>query len=831
MEPIYYVGIGASAGGLEALEAFFTRMPPDSGLAFIVIQHLSPDYKSLMVELLSKRTPMQVRRAEDDLTVEPDTVYLIPPRKHLTIFHGKLLLKDPDLIRGINLPIDVFFKSLAEDQGEKAVGIILSGTGSDGVRGIRAIKEAGGMVIVQSEESAKFDGMPRAALATGLADLVLPPEEMPDKLISFSRKPFSVPPDQAKPVIPDEDCLTRIFSLLRDQTKVDFTLYKPNTVLRRIERRIAFNQASDIREYLRILETRPSEVLILYKELLIGVTSFFRDREVFEELAETHLPQLLTTISQRDVRFWTIGCSTGEEAYTLAILAQESMEKIKRNLSIKIFATDIDRDAIVQAGSGIYPESITADIPSSLMSKYFIRREDHYQIQRKIREMVVFARHDIIKDPPFTNIDFITCRNLLIYLQPVLQTKVMEYINYSLNPGGLLVLGTSETPGDASDYFEPLHHKYKIYRSRGRKRMPADRPAFEPPNEVKPRRYPAAFARGFQSLAQREEERIVDRLLSGLAEESVIFAAAVNERMELIYLVGEASGLLRLPTGKLHNDISRMAVKDLSIPLTTGLQKAFHQGVDVKYTNLRLPYNEGVRIYQLKIKLLPGKRGQEQIAGVFLQEMPSPRESPSKNEAQVFDINKEAEQRIQDLEQELQFTKENLQATIEELETSNEELQATNEELLAGNEELQSTNEELQSVNEELHTVNAEYQTKIIELTELTNDFDNLLAATKIATLFLDENLEVRRFTPELAKVLRITEADIGRPITHLVHRLADCDLSSSISSVVETGRPFEKEVRTVGGDWLLMRILPYHRGSQRIRRGNHLPRHNKQKA
>ncbi len=813
-EPHYYVGIGASAGGLEALDGFFTHMAPDSGLAFIVIQHLSPDYKSLMVELLSKRTAMAVRRAEEGMRVERDTVYLIPPGKQLTIFHGKLILRELDHHRGVNLPIDIFLSSLAEDQGDKTIAVILSGTGSDGVRGLRSVKEAGGMIMVQSEESAKFDGMPRAAIATGLVDMVLSPEEMPRKLLAFTRHPFATVGNPPQALLSDEDGLTRIFSLLREQVKVDFTLYKPSTVLRRIERRMTVNQSADLRDYVRVLETRPGEVTTLYRELLIGVTSFFRDRDVFQELGESLLPALLHDLESKEARLWVAGCSTGEEAYTLAILAQECMERLKRPMNVKIFATDIDREAIVRAGTGIYPESIAADLPHGFLSKYFTRNgDDRYQVQRNIREMVVFAQHNLIKDPPFTNIDVLSCRNLLIYLQPVLQQKVMEHINFSLKPQGILLLGTSETPGEMGEYFEPLHHKLKIYRSRGKKRPSMDGLRFDTPPDSVPRRSPFRFSQGQQVMGMREEERLQERLLQSLAEDCVPVVAVVNQSMELLHLVGDAEGILRLPSGKLSNDICRMAVKELAIPLATGLQKVFQKGAEVKYTNIRLPRGNGMRHVQMRLRLLPGRKGQEPLAGIFFQEAMTPKREAAPGEGQPLDITREAEQRIEDLEQELQFTKENLQATIEELETSNEELQATNEELLASNEELQSTNEELQSVNEELHTVNAEYQTKILELTEMTNDLENLMAATRIGTLFLDENLDIRKFTPEVERIFRILPNDVGRPLAHLTHNLQEANVLEIVEQVEKSGHSQEMEVQTTEGTWHLMRVLPYRIG------------------
>ena len=811
--PIYYVGVGASAGGLEALEAFFSPMPANSGMAFIVIQHLSPDYKSMMVELLSKRTVMPVRRAEEGMLVEANSLYLIPPKKNLSIFHGKLLLSESDHARGINLPIDVFLRSLADDQAEKSIGVILSGTGSDGVRGIRAIKEAGGMVMVQSEESARFDGMPRSAISTGLADFVLAPDDMPAKLLSFVRHPYAAKPDRPPTLLSDEDGLTRIFALLRERTRVDFTFYKPSTVVRRLERRMTVNQIHHLRDYVKFMERHADEVVALYRELLIGVTNFFRDREVFDQLETVYLPQLFERLNGHEVRFWVAGCSTGEEAYSLAMLSRSILEQMGKRLEVKIFATDIDREAISRASFGSYPDSIAADVPQKFLARYFQHREDHYQVDRSIREMVVFAQHNLLKDPPFTNIELVSCRNLLIYLQPVLQRKVMELINFSLNPQGLLLLGSSETTGDLSDLFETLHQKFRLYASRGKRRLSRNAPEFSMTPELRPwqsrTRTPVTAP-----LRGHEEERMLDRLLQALASDYVPLAVVVNEQMEMLHVLGDPEDYFRLPSGKLINDITKIAVKDLAIPLATGLQKVFKSGEQIKYTSIRLKTRDAIQFAQLRIRLLPGKKGQEPLAAVFIDKNAPPEPKELSNSSQVFDVTQEAEQRIRDLEQELQFSRENLQATIEELETSNEELQATNEELLASNEELQSTNEELQSVNEELHTVNAEHQSKILELTELTNDLDNLIASTRIGTLFVDENLTVRRFTPEIRRIIKILDSDIGRPVNHLVHMLENLDLFRLIDEVARTAVEHKQEVRSQDGVWFLMRILPYHLGA-----------------
>lgn len=815
-EPRYYVGIGASAGGLEALEELFTNMPEKSGLSFIVIQHLSPDYKSMMVELLSKKTALAVTRAEDNLRVEPDTIYLIPPRKNLTIFHGRLFLTDQDHSRGINLPIDVFLRSLAEDQGEKAIGIILSGTGSDGVRGIRALKETGGMVMVQAEDSARFDGMPRAAISTGLADFVLKPGEMPAKLQAFARHPHATRADAEPVLLSDEDGLARVFSLLRERTKVDFTFYKPSTVVRRIERRMTINQFEQLSDYVRYLQTHTGEIMLLYRELLINVTSFFRDREVFDELADKILQRVFTTPDKTEFRFWVAGCSTGEEAYSLAILCREAMETLDHRIDVKIFATDIDRDAVIQAGNGIYPESIAADVSPRYLTKYFIRQGENYRIDRTIREMVVFAQHNLLKDPPFTNIDLLSCRNLLIYLQPVLQRNVLDHFNFSLNPGGVLLLGSSETIGELTDCFDLLSAKHKLFASRGKRRtQPFGRDAISIP-PIGRRQTMAIPRAGARALRATDDDRLLERLLQSLAGEFVPFAVVVNESHEVLHVLGDPKNYLGIPSGKLQNNVLKMATKDLAIPLATGLQKVFSTQEPVKYTNVRIRSGNETQTVELDLRPLPGRKGQEPLATVFIHEV-SCTTRPAGNDTdvgQTYDANHEAEARIHDLEQELQFTRENLQATVEELETSNEELQATNEELLASNEELQSTNEELQSVNEELHTVNSEYQNKIMELTEVNNDLENLLVGTRVAVIFLDENLDIRRFSPEVASIFRIQHKDIGRPLFHLSHNLVGTDLPALIQQVRDNGGELEKEVEGPAGKWYLLRALPYKIGS-----------------
>jgi len=815
LQPSHYVGIGASAGGLEAIDQFFKNMPPVSGCAFVVVQHLSPDHKSLMAELLSKRTEMILRRAEDGMQVEADHVYLIPPNNDLRIFHGKLVLTEQDRHGGLNLPIDIFLNSLAEDQGEKAVGIILSGTGSDGTRGIRAIKEKVGMVMVQKEETAGFDGMPRSAIATGVVDYILSPDEMPEQLISYIKHPYANKQQSGNLILSDDENLNRIFTLLREKTGIDFSFYKPNTVVRRIERRMTVNQVMSIRDYVRYLEGFPKEIGHLHRDLLIGVTAFFRDKEAYDELRQNWLPELIQENQGQQLRLWVAGCSTGEEAYSIAILCQEIMSDLGVLVDIKIFATDVDKEAIAIAGAGLYPESISADTSPELLSKYFYRREDGYQIARHIREMVVFAQHNVIKDPPFTNIEFISCRNLLIYLQSVLQQRVMELFNFSLNQRGLLFLGTSETTGDMHSFFEPLHNKWKIYRSKGKKRRDglSDQASHFSNIHMLSRPVNERTTRGFTSNFH-EEERLIERLINGISGMYLPFTMVLSENMELLHVVGEAKNFLQFPTGRMLNDVTKLAHRDLAIPLATGVQKVLKEESNISYSNIHIRDDEEQNnVVNMHIVPLPTRKGQDPLVAAFVEELPSEPETSNRVVSSNYDIGREAKQRIIDLEQELQFTRENLQATVEELETSNEELQATNEELLASNEELQSTNEELQSVNEELYTVNAEYQSKISELTEANNDLDNLFGNTHLATLFLDENLEIRRFTNEITNLIRIMEQDIGRPFDHFAHSLVDVDLDRLIREVNQKHTAIEMEIENREGQSFLMRAFPYRIG------------------
>jgi len=800
----YVVGIGASAGGLEALEIFFDNMPPLADFAFVVVQHLSPDYKSLMGELLKKHTQLSIHEAEDGITVEPGNIYLMPRKKNMTMYHGRLFLTEKE--HGLNLPIDIFFQSLAEDRGEKAIGIILSGTGSDGTRGIRCIKEVGGMVMVQAEDSAKFDGMPRSAISTGIVDYVLPVAQLPEELQNFTSGNILI----RTPDAPNsgEGYLQKIFMLIKRKTGVDLSYYKENTIIRRVERRMGINHVHQVKDYVQLLEESPAEISTLFKEILIGVTRFFRDAEAFDVIKRQIISEIINSKEAgQPIRIWVAGCSTGEEAYGLAILFDQYCQDNYLNNDIKVFATDIDKDAIEFASHGGYPESIAADAPTSVLQKYFVKKGERYQVVPRIREMVVFAYHNIFKDPPFRSIDLISCRNLLIYLQPVLQKRVISNFQFSLKKEGFLFLGSSETIGESSKYFKNIDVKWKIFRYKGGFKprgmaIATPDPAFRGTTQPGEKQDEART-----QIALQPPKRGVDGVYERLIETSLPPCVLVDEQREVHHIFGDTNAYLKLPLGKMNLDVLKMARSDIQIPLGTALPRVIKERKELEFTDIVV--GEGSEAHQITLTIRPisDAHGNRYFAVIFRPEN-SAAGKPSV--AAKFNVDESVQRRIQDLETELQYTKENLQATIEELETSNEELQATNEELLSSNEELQSTNEELQSVNEELITVNSEYQKKIEELSELNNDMNNLLSSTDIGTVFLDTSYQIRKYTQPVTRQINIIKSDLGRPITHLSHNLIYDGLMTDIETVARTQQQREVEIQNRSGNWFLVRITPY---------------------
>ncbi|MBL9165405.1 MAG: PAS domain-containing protein [Planctomycetaceae bacterium] len=806
----YVVGIGASAGGLESLERFFKSMPADSGLAFVVIQHLSPDFKSLMDELLARHTRMRIHRVENGMDVDANSIYLIPPKKEMIISGGKLLLTDKDPDQELSLPIDHFFRSLAQDVGSCSVAIVLSGTGSDGSRGIIDIHNAGGLVMAQSEASAKFDGMPKSARDTGVVDHVLSPEEMPAQLVKhLSRAQLNHHCNVAQEAedAADLEGYDAIFKLLRDEYGIDFSYYKPNTVSRRIERRLSMNQSTDLTEYVDQLRVDLPELNALYKDLLIGVTRFFRDREAYERLERDVLPELIAKAKpEQELRVWVAGCATGEEPYSLAILLYEQLSKLDRPLSVKIFASDVHQSSLEFASAAVYDEEALAKVSPERLNRFFIRRGDRYQVSNELRQLVVFARHNVMKDAPFTKLDLISCRNLLIYFQPPAQRKALSLFHFGLKTRGALFLGPSETLGELSNEFEVLDDHWKIFRKRRDVRLPADMriPLSTPVGTFRASPTPPAHS-GFDASLMSTYDRLLEEFMpAGLL---------VTDGRQLVHTFGDAGRYLRHRAGRPTTDVLDLLEGDLKMALAGAIQRASKEQTPLIYHGIRATTPNGDEQLTLGVKPLLNRHGNLTHLFVSLESLGAA--TSRERTASEMDVDEASKEHLNSLETELRYTRENLQATIEELETSNEELQASNEELVASNEELQSTNEELHSVNEELYTVNAEYQKKIVELTEMTDDMDNLLRSTEIGTIFLDRNLCIRKFTPQIGRAFDLLPQDVGRRIDSFSHNIRYPDLIADVGKVLETDVPLEREVQDRSGQWFFLRVLPYRSHSK----------------
>ncbi len=824
------VGIGASAGGLAAFEAFFSGMPTDTdpGMAFVLVQHLAPDHKSILTDLIKRYTRMQVFEVEDGMKVMPNCTYIIPPGRNMAILNGALQLLEPSAPRGQRLPIDFFFRSLALDQGERSICIVLSGTGSDGTQGALAIKAEGGMVMAQKPKSTEHDGMPRSAIATGLVDYELLPAEMPAQLIAYATHAFDINPRSAALPTPQvENALQKIFTLLRNQTGHDFSQYKTSTVKRRIERRVAVQQFDTIDGYVKYLQQKPAEVEALLRDLLIGVTNFFRDPEAFKKLEEQVIPKLfMGKPAGASIRVWSIGCSTGEEAYSLAILLQERMAILKQSYNVQVFASDIDRQAIATARAGLYPASIAADLSPERLARFFTMEHDgsSYRIHKSIRDMLVFSEHNAIKDPPFSRLNLISCRNILIYMGKELQKKLIPLFHYALNPDGFLFLGSSETIGEFSDLFAMIDRKLKIYQ---RKEQFNGSPR-------------TAWGRFLPPVISKEEKdaliagkRVVTGKLSPRELTERVFlqqlaptGALVNDKGDILYLHGRTGMYLEPATGEVCvYNILKMAREGLRHELTIALHKASESKSIVSCTGLRVKTNGDFTTVNLTIHPVVAGSTTTSEMPLFLvileevatsdtkQNQGNEGEERSGNPAEIS-----ASVQIAALRQGLRAKEEYLRATNEELETSNEELKSSNEEMQSVNEELQSTNEELetskeelQSINEELATVNAELQTKVVDLSRANNDMNNLLAGTGIATVFVDHELRILRFTPSATRIINLIQSDVGRPVGHTVSNLVEYDrLVTDVQTVLNTLVPQEVDVETADGKWYTMRILPY---------------------
>ncbi len=817
------VGIGASAGGLEALGQFFSNLPLNTGMAFVVIQHLDPTHKSIMPKLLQRVTSLKVIIVTDRLKIKPECVYVIPPNTSMSILKGALHLFEPVEVRGLRLPIDFFFSSLADDSSEKSIGIILSGMGSDGTSGLRSIKEKGGIALVQDPNSAKFDGMPRSAIENVLVDIIAPANELGGKLIDFHNHPPVISSGDSFD-LKDKSSLEKIIMLLRKYTGNDFSQYKKNTIYRRIERRMAVHTIAKINDYVRFLQKNASEGEILFKELLIGVTSFFRDPDVWDKLKDSVLPDLIARAPLGySIRAWVPGCSTGEEAYSLAIIFKEILDRFKtdRKISLQIFATDLDSDSIAIARKGIFPEQIAANISPDRLGRFFAHKQNSYRINAGLREMVVFAPHNVINDPPFTRMDIITCRNLLIYFEPEIQKKLLTMFQYSLNPEGILILGNAETLGFQNHSFNTIDAKLRLFRK------------YITEETVEGKNFPSFFQltnaiENEKTITMKGPENIqffADKfLLQHFSPSSVL----VNDKGDIIYITGHTGNYLEPAAGKANLNIFAMARKGLQNELPGAFRRVIQKKETVVLKNLTIGTNGGYKSIDVTIQKIDMPEALKGMIMVIFTEAKSAVAIKRTNTKSVItpefnnksDLETELEHTREELliaNEEAQASKELLTSANEELQSANEELQSTNEELQSTNEELLTSKEELQSLNEELQTVNAELQNNIEDFTSVNNDLKNLLDSLDIATLLVDKKLIIRRFTKQATTVFKLKEGDVGRPFTGLASNLDYKEMEGDALNVLQTLILIEKTIPAKDGRWFKVRILPYRTVDDRI--------------
>ncbi len=804
------VGIGASAGGLEALELFLKQVPQQSGMAFVIVQHLDPIHKGIMPELLQRATGMQVFQAQDRMKVKPDAVYVIPPNRDMSILHGLLYLFETVTPRGLRLPIDFFFRSLAEDRQEHSIGVILSGMGSDGTMGLRAIKEKAGLCLVQTPASARFDSMPRSAIDAGLADVVAPADELPLKIVAYLRHPLISTKTDLPLNEKDKSALEKVLILLRAKTGHDFSLYKKTTVYRRIERRMGIHQIDRIASYVRYLQENSQELELLFKELLIGVTSFFRDPAAWELLRNEAIPALLANRKPGvQLRAWSAGCSTGEEAYSLAIVFREALEQLgpHAGFTMQIFATDLDEDAIDKARQGVYLPNIEADVSAERLSRFFTKEDRGYRVKKEIREMVTFATQNVIMDPPFTKLDLLICRNLLIYLTPELQKKLLPLFYYSLNPGGVLLLGSAEAAGAFTDLFEPLNSKSRLFQRRESVRL------------AEPALFLASLPLTVPDVQKELQQVKPVANLQSMADQLLLQqfsppAVLVNGNGDILYISGRTGKYLEPAAGKANWNIYAMAREGLRFELGSVFQQVVRQKGSITVKGLKLGGEEGGQAVDLTVRAIEEPEALKGMVMIAFSDVVEPlkKKTARRSKGTVVDGD-----RVLELEKELKQARELLQATREEMQSAHEELVSTNEEFQSTNEELQSTNEELttsreemQSLNEELQTVNAEQQAKLEELARVNNDMRNLLNSTEIVTVFLDNKLHIRRFTSGADKLFKLLPGDVGRPLSDIASDLLYPQMTDEAQEVLRTLVFSEKQITTTDGRWFSVRIMPY---------------------
>ena len=812
------VGVGASAGGLEALELLLSGVPEASGLAFVIVQHLDPLHKDIMVELLQRVTPMPVLQISQHQRVEADHVYVIPPNRDLSIRHGVLQLLEPAAPRGLRLPVDYFLRALAADQQAGSIAVILSGMGSDGTLGLRAIKENAGAVFVQDPAGAKFDGMPGSAIEAGLADVVAPAQELVGRILAFRRHA----PAEPSVAGGDQGAIEKIVAILRSQSGHDFSLYKKSTIYRRIERRMSLHQLADIGDYVHFLRSNPQEAQLLFKELLIGVTSFFRDPLLWEQVEAEVIPAMLAAHPEGGtLRAWTPACSTGEEAYSLAIVFREALDRLKplAHYALQIFATDLDSDAIDKARTGAYPLNIAADVSEARLRRYFEQQEELYRVRKEIREMVTFAPQNLVMDPPFTRLDLLTCRNLLIYLEADLQKKLLPLFHYSLRPDGLLILGSAETVGAASDLFAAWPGKTRIYRRR--ETSPRQEPVDFPASLYGRSRRDAAAALPAASGGQSGVPNIQSLTDSLLQQRFSPAAVLTTDKGDIVYISGKTGKYLEPAAGKANLNIFAMAREGLSGALNEVFARVVREQSQQVLKGLRIGADSSVQLVNVEVHSLREPALLRDMILIVFSDQQTPAASRARRKGQLSGA--EA-QRMEAMSLEIAQSREELQRAREEMQTSQEELKSTNEELQSTNEELQSTNEELttskeemQSMNEELQTVNHELSAKVEELSQASDDMKNLLNSTEIATLFLDDQMRIRRFTTRITAIFKLIPGDAGRPITDLVSTLHYPQLADEAREVLRTLVFREAEVSARDGRWFTVRIMPYRTQDNRI--------------
>jgi two-component system, chemotaxis family, CheB/CheR fusion protein len=808
------VGIGASAGGLEALEQFFSNMPVNSGMAFVVIQHLDPTHQGLLAELIQRITKMPVVTATDRLLVEPDSVYIIPPNRSMSILNGALHLFEPAEPRGLRLPVDLFFRSLADDRNEQSIGIILSGMGSDGSIGIKAIKEKDGLVLVQEPGTAKFDGMPKSAIDSVVVDVIASAIELPAKLVSFNNRNFRIHSSNNEGA-KDINSLEKVIIILRLQTGHDFSSYKKATMYRRIERRMNIHQIDKMASYVRYLQDNQTEADILFKELLIGVTSFFRNPDVWEVMIKKAIPLLFKTLpDEYIVRAWIPACSTGEEAYSMAMAFLEAKEesKIEKNLDLHIFATDIDSAAIDKARKGIYPLNIRADVSSARLDRFFTREDSQYRINQEIRDMVVLAPHNVIRDPPFTKVDLISCRNLLIYMESDLQRKLLYLFHSSLNHNGLLLLGNSENNGINNDLFIPVDPLLRIYQ---RSKLSKAAGMAEFPSSFTNRKPTSIEANNSIRVPENLGNLTIQLLIEQFSPASVL----VTSSGDIIYITGDTKKYISPAAGKANMNLFAMAAEGLRNELPIAFRKATHNYDKVILRNIKLTEKDNqyadVTIQQIEKPL--ALKGRLLVIFTDVPETDIVIVKSKRGKALADPDSSGFEHELQRLKEELQSTREEMQITQEEQKSTNEELQSANEELQSTNEELTTSKEEMQSLNEELHTLNVEMQSKIDLSMRLNNDMFNLLNSTEIATLFIDKEFKIRQFSRSITKLFKFQKSDIGRIFTDQVSDLDYPEIYDDAAEVLQTLVFLEKEIPTKDGRWFKIRIMPYRTADDKI--------------